>query len=134
MTERPSRKQQSRRCFPVLLALSLVSGAGCVASVPSQGHAVSSGQEAASPAAAAPEASEDQDAFSSQSSPVEPGFEPGFTHCCGDFNYVMQVDCSERLLRCYQNKSSGWHQTYGRNCKSALGSGCYERGCLSVCD
>jgi hypothetical protein len=68
-----------------------------------------------------------------QSRPIEPGFEPGFTHCCGDFDHVMQVDCNERLLRCYANESSGWHQTYGRNCKSALGASCYERGCLDVC-
>ncbi len=65
---------------------------------------------------------------------VEPGLEVGFTHCCGDVEYVMQVDCSDRLMRCYANESDGWQQTYGRSCKEALGQGCYERGCVSVCD
>ena len=64
---------------------------------------------------------------------IESGLEPGFTHCCGDVDYVMQVDCSDRLMRCYSNEDHDWHQTYGRNCKEALGQGCYEQGCLSVC-
>jgi len=72
--------------------------------------------------------------YASQPSLPEPGFEVGFTHCCGDYDFAMQVDCSERLLRCYSSEGGHWAQTYGRNCKSALGSGCYERGCNSVCD
>lgn len=64
----------------------------------------------------------------------EPGLEQGFIHCCGDVDYAMQVDCSDRLMRCYENDLSGWQQTYGRSCKEALGQGCYEQGCLSVCD
>ncbi len=63
------------------------------------------------------------------------GLESGFTHCCGDVDYAMQVDCSDRLMRCYENDSAaGWQQTYGRNCKEALGQGCYEQGCLAVCE
>ena len=65
---------------------------------------------------------------------AQPGFEEGFTHCCGDVEFAMQVDCSDRLLRCYTSEQGNWKQTYGRNCKSALGPGCYERGCISVCE
>lgn len=66
--------------------------------------------------------------------PVTPGFEAGFTHCCGDFDHVMQVDCSDRLLRCYENQQGSWRQTYGRVCAKALEPSCYERGCIYVCD
>ena len=66
--------------------------------------------------------------------PITPGFEAGFTHCCGDFDHVMQVDCSDRLLRCYENQHGSWRQTYGRVCQKALEPSCYERGCIYVCD
>lgn len=103
-----------RRCFPGLWALFLVSAAACGPSAPAA--KVETPKEA------------------ELDSAPRPGFEEGFTHCCGDLEYVMQIDCSDRLLRCYANEEQGWHQTYGRNCKSALGSSCYERGCISVCD
>jgi hypothetical protein len=65
---------------------------------------------------------------------IAPGLEPGFTHCCGDSQYMMEIDCSERLMRCYQKGSAGWKQTYGKHCKSALGQGCYLHACNDVCD
>jgi hypothetical protein len=105
-----------------LLALYLVSGAvGCT---PQSAREVSPAKAASSQA----------NSSEARTGPIKPGFELGFTHCCGDYDYVMQVDCGEQLLRCYANESSGWKQTYGRNCKNALGAGCYERGCLDVCE
>lgn len=47
---------------------------------------------------------------------------------------MMEVDCSERLMRCYSNTGSDWEQTFGRHCQQALGNGCYLRGCIDVCE
>lgn len=63
-----------------------------------------------------------------------PGLEPGFMHCCGDTEYMMEVDCSERLMRCYSNTGDHWKQTYGRHCKQNLGQACYLEACVVACE
>lgn len=116
------------------MALSFVSGIACTVVVPAQAPQTAEQQPQAPASSAFEEGTSESQAAARRRRPIEPGFEPGFTHCCGDFDHVMQVDCGERLLRCYANQKNGWKQTYGRNCKSALASSCYERGCLDVCE
>lgn len=65
---------------------------------------------------------------------VRRGTDPGFTHCCGNSNYMMEMDCNERLMRCYAHKGSKWRQTYGKHCKRALDQVCYLATCNVVCE
>lgn len=65
---------------------------------------------------------------------IRPGMQPGFTHCCGDSAYMMQIDCSDRLMRCYESKRGHWKQTYGKYCKHALAEECYLQTCNLVCE
>ncbi len=65
---------------------------------------------------------------------IRPGLESGFAHCCGDEQYRMEIECSDGLLRCYQQTGKRWKQTYGNHCESALDQQCYEQACTSVCD
>ena len=60
---------------------------------------------------------------------IVPGLETGFAHCCGDEHYMMEVECSEGLLRCYTSETGRWKQTYGKHCKHSLDSECYEKTC-----
>lgn len=60
--------------------------------------------------------------------------EPGFVHCCGTLDIKMEVECGDRLKRCYVREDGEWKQTYGRHCKSALGSACYLHMCDDACD
>jgi hypothetical protein len=59
--------------------------------------------------------------------------EGGFTHCCGDADYKLEIDCADNLLRCYEKTDQGWKYTYGRLCKQNLGSACYLNGCDDAC-
>ena len=65
---------------------------------------------------------------------IKAGNEPGFSHCCGDSEYMMEVDCSEMLMRCYERKRGRWKQTYGKHCKKTLGQECYLHTCHNVCE
>lgn len=65
---------------------------------------------------------------------IGPGLESGFAHCCGDDKFRIEIECSDGLIRCYQKKGKRWKQTYGRHCKSALDSQCYQQTCPRVCD
>lgn len=65
---------------------------------------------------------------------IKPGTDPGFTHCCGDEGYMMEMDCSERLMRCYENRGTHWKQTYGKHCKRNLDQECYLQTCNAICE
>lgn len=65
---------------------------------------------------------------------IRSGLEAGFAHCCGADNFMMEIDCSEGLLRCYYNDTHHWKQTFGRYCKKALSEECYSQACTNVCD
>jgi hypothetical protein len=59
--------------------------------------------------------------------------EPGFTFCCGDGRYKLEIDCSDMLKRCYERRDGGWAATYGRHCKTSLGEACYLDDCDARC-
>jgi hypothetical protein len=60
--------------------------------------------------------------------------EPGFRHCCGNDEFQLDIECGERLARCYErDDDASWRQTYGRHCKEQLGASCYLHGCLDKC-
>lgn len=63
-----------------------------------------------------------------------PGLETGFAHCCGDDQHKMEVECSDGLVRCYRLTGKRWEQTYGKHCKAALDTECYEKTCAQVCE
>lgn len=66
--------------------------------------------------------------------PVLPAaVEAGFTHCCGNDEYRIEIDCGGMVKRCYQSKHGDWKQTYGRHCLKALGQDCYLAECDSRC-
>ena len=65
---------------------------------------------------------------------LSPGVESGFAHCCGDDQYQLEIECSDGLLRCYEQTSNGWEQTYGKYCKATLDTQCYEKTCTRVCE
>lgn len=65
---------------------------------------------------------------------IRPGIEDGFTHCCGNAEYVMEMDCSDRLLRCYKRSGDSWKQTFGKHCRNALGEECYLQQCNTICE
>ena len=65
---------------------------------------------------------------------IRPGMEPGFTHCCGNSDYMIQMDCSDQLMRCYESNDGHWKQTYGKYCKHALRRECYLVTCSLVCE
>ena len=67
------------------------------------------------------------------SQPTPPSTEPGFTHCCGNPDYKLEIDCADNLIRCYENTDQGWKYTYGRLCKQNLDSACYLNGCDDSC-
>lgn len=62
-----------------------------------------------------------------------PAVEQGFTHCCGTLDYKMEVECGDRLKRCYIQEDGQWKQTYGRHCKRNLGDSCYLHLCDDAC-
>jgi hypothetical protein len=60
--------------------------------------------------------------------------EPGFSHCCGNDEFQLDIECGERLARCYERDGDeSWRQTYGRHCKEQLGTSCYLHGCADKC-
>jgi hypothetical protein len=65
--------------------------------------------------------------------PSERATEPGFTYCCGNGRFKIEIDCREMLKRCYQRTGAGWKATYGRHCKRALGEACYLESCTARC-
>ena len=65
---------------------------------------------------------------------VKRGTEPGFMHCCGDESYMMEMNCSDRLMRCYAHRGNRWKQTYGKQCKRALSQECYLETCSALCE
>jgi hypothetical protein len=58
----------------------------------------------------------------------------GFTYCCGNNNFKMEIQCDDGIKRCFENTQAGWEQTYGRHCKRTLGETCYLTTCERVCD
>jgi hypothetical protein len=101
--------------------------------------ATSCGSSATTPAQPAAAAAQEEPAISSpaQPVPVEPLVAPvesGFAHCCGNADFRLQIRCSDRLMRCYENGARGdWKQTYGRHCKRERTEACYLEGCLDTC-
>lgn len=65
---------------------------------------------------------------------LRPGVEQGFAHCCGDENIRLEIECSDGLVRCYQQIGNRWEQTYGKHCKRSLDQQCYEQACARVCE
>ena len=66
---------------------------------------------------------------------IWPGVEPGFLHCCGDDQYILEIDCRQGVKRCYKPSRRGdWRHTYGRECKHALSQTCYLESCDVVCE
>ena len=66
--------------------------------------------------------------------PVLPAaVEPGFTHCCGNDQFRIEIDCNQMVKRCYESKKGEWKQTYGRHCLKSLGQDCYLSECDSRC-
>lgn len=66
--------------------------------------------------------------------PVLPSaVEPGFTHCCGNDQFRIEIECGQMVKRCYESKQGGWKQTYGRHCLKSLGQDCYLSECDSRC-
>ena len=59
--------------------------------------------------------------------------EAGFTYCCGNGSYRMEVMCGDMLKRCYQNVAGTWHQTYGHYCRERLGDDCFLQDCEARC-
>jgi hypothetical protein len=60
--------------------------------------------------------------------------EPGFLFCCGGARFKLEIDCDQRLMRCYEKRGQGWAQTFGRHCKRALAPDCYLHTCDARCD
>ncbi|MBL4636254.1 MAG: hypothetical protein JKY56_20505 [Kofleriaceae bacterium] len=65
---------------------------------------------------------------------LRPGQETGFAYCCGEDLHKLEIDCSEGLVRCYRLSGKRWQQTYGKHCKSALDTQCYQQTCAKVCE
>jgi hypothetical protein len=84
------------------------------------------------PPAPAPEPEPQQPAPAA--APVLPSaVEAGFTHCCGNAEFRIEIQCSQMLKRCYESKQGGWKATYGRHCLKSLGQDCYLSECDSRC-
>jgi hypothetical protein len=59
--------------------------------------------------------------------------EAGFTHCCGNSSFRIEIDCGQMVKRCYSNETGDWRQTYGRHCRRTLGESCYLEDCDAKC-
>jgi hypothetical protein len=59
--------------------------------------------------------------------------ESGFTHCCGNDQFRIEIDCRGMMKRCYESRRGEWKQTYGRHCLKSLGEDCYLSECDSRC-
>jgi hypothetical protein len=60
--------------------------------------------------------------------------EPGFTYCCGNADFKLEIECGIRLKRCYTRRpGGGWEHTFGRYCKQELGDACYMSACEQRC-
>jgi hypothetical protein len=60
--------------------------------------------------------------------------EAGFTHCCGNSVYRIEISCDGMVKRCYaKSGGGGWKQTYGRHCLRSLGEACYLEDCDAKC-
>lgn len=109
--------------------------AGCAGTATQPAPEPTTAAPAAPAAAPEPvEAAEEPESSPQASFVATPAVDPGFTHCCGDLHYKMEVDCGDRLKRCYVREGGEWKQTYGRHCKSQLGSACYLHLCDDACD
>lgn len=84
---------------------------------------------AAPPPAAPPAAAPAAEPAPAAVSPVE----AGFTHCCGNGSYRIEIDCNQMMKRCYSNETGSWRQTYGRHCRASLGESCYLADCDAKC-
>ncbi|HLU66170.1 MAG TPA: hypothetical protein VKZ63_07830 [Kofleriaceae bacterium] len=59
--------------------------------------------------------------------------EAGFTHCCGNASYRIEIECGNMVKRCYSSETGAWRQTYGRHCLASLGEACYLQDCDAKC-
>lgn len=117
------------------LLLSLVSLAGCAGAgngttpAPASSSPAPEAAPAADPAPTPAPREPDPSASFVMTAPVESGFK----HCCGNLELKMEVQCGDRLKRCYVRQDGRWLQTFGRHCKQELGASCYLHTCDEVC-
>jgi len=118
-----------------LLACATATACALLAACPSgagQGAGTQAVEVPAKPAQHEPVLSDDQ--LMPKESEIAPTqAEPGFTYCCGDEAFKLQIVCEEGLMRCYEHREGRWHYTYGRHCKRNLGEACYLHGCDDKC-
>jgi hypothetical protein len=124
MIDRSRAGQERRACAAALFLLAGVLLAGCPGSAapPPGAQQPMAGPVAPEPAVAAEPVA----------APVQ-AVESGFTHCCGNTSYRIEIQCGGMVKRCYSSDGGNWRQTYGRHCLSSLGEACYLQDCDAKC-
>lgn len=124
MIEVPRADHLWRTCGAALFVLAMMLCAGCPATgaPPPGAQQPAAGEPTASPSMAA-------DPGAAQVQAVE----SGFTHCCGNASYRIEIQCGGMIKRCYSSEGGDWQQTYGRHCLSSLGEDCYLQDCDAKC-
>lgn len=123
-----TRRKKGRTSAHAALWLGVVGAAALLSACPGTRHPAAAPVTPAepAPAAAGPPAAEP----AATPAPIE----AGFTYCCGNGSYRMEVMCGDMLKRCYQNVAGTWHQTYGHYCRDQLGDDCFLQDCEARCE